>query len=162
MKGKLHGWHAPGFSLGLEPQPASKRLRIGDGLRFAELRRKGNILLETVVVLALVAGVLPAVLSGISTLSVNSDHAYDRSILFELAQGQMEEVQRQAYQSNAASYTLITAPSGYAVSVTASPAVGYTYPSPSLSATQETVQLVTVQATGVRGNLSISGYKVRR
>ncbi|MBI2858342.1 MAG: hypothetical protein HYX90_04620 [Chloroflexi bacterium] len=125
-------------------------------------KKKGNILLETVVVLGVVAMVMPAALGGLSTLSTNADNAYDRSVLFELAQSQMEEVQRQGYQESAASYTLITAPSGYSVSVSASPAVGYTYPSPSLAATQETVQLVTVTVTGVRGDLNISGYKVRR
>lgn len=125
-------------------------------------KKKGNILLETVVVLGVVAMVMPAALGGLSTLSTNADNAYDRSVLFELAQSQMEEVQRQGYQESAAGYTLITAPSGYSVSVSASPAVGYTYPSPSLAATQETVQLVTVTVTGVRGDLNISGYKVRR
>ncbi len=125
-------------------------------------KKKGNILLETVVVLGVVAMVMPAALGGLSTLSTNADNAYDRSVLFELAQSQMEEVQRQGYQVSAAGYTLITAPSGYSISVSASPAIGYTYPSPSLAATQETVQLVTVTVTGVRGDLDISGYKVRR
>lgn len=132
------------------------------GLRMKTCKKKGNVLLETVVVLGGVAMVMPATLSGLSTLSTNADNAYDRSVLFELSQSQMEEVQRQGYQANAAGYTLISAPSGYSISLSASAAVGYTYPSPSLAATQDTVQLVTVTVTGVRGNLSISGFKVRR
>ncbi|MBI2853974.1 MAG: hypothetical protein HYX87_03520 [Chloroflexi bacterium] len=123
---------------------------------------RGNTLIEAVIVLGLVALVIPAVLGGLSSLTTNADHAYDRSVLFELAQSQMEEVQRQGYQEDAANYTLISAPSGYSIAVSASPAVNYTYPAPSLAATQQTVQLVTVTATGVRGNLSLNAYKVRR
>ncbi len=130
--------------------------------RFVNCGKRGNVLLETVMVLGLVALVIPAVLNGLSSLTTNADLAYDRSVLFELAQSQVEDVQRQAYQENAANYTLVSAPSGYSIAVSASPAVAYTYPSPGLTTTQQTVQLVTVTVTGVRGNLTLDSYKVRR
>jgi len=123
---------------------------------------KGNTLIETVLVLGLAALVLPAVFTGISSLTINADHAYDRSVLFELAQSQMEEVQRQAYQEDGSAYTVISAPSGYSIVVSTSPALNYYYPAPSLAATSQTVQLVSVTVTGIRGNLILDGYKVRR
>ncbi|MBI2865743.1 MAG: hypothetical protein HYX99_00060 [Chloroflexi bacterium] len=124
--------------------------------------QKGATVLETVLTLGLIAMVLPALLTGLASLITSTDHAYDRSLALELAQSQMEEVQRQPYQESASSYTLITAPEGYSISISATPPVTYTYPAPLSAATQETVQLVTVTVTGVRGDLSLRAYKVRR
>ncbi len=119
-------------------------------------------MIEMMVVLTLVGVLLPLVLGGMASGSVITDNAYDRSVLFELAQSQMEEIQRQPYQVNAANYTLIAAPAGYSVSVASSVVQSYTYPAPLSTATQETVQRVTVTVTGVRGNYSMQAYKVRR
>ena len=83
--------------------------------------------------LALFGVALPATLVGLSSLITNTDHVYDRSVLFELAGSQMEDVQRQAYQENATNYTAITPPSGYSLSITALP-ISYTYPSPKSTA----------------------------
>ncbi len=124
--------------------------------------QRGATLLETVVGLGLVAIVLPPLLSGLASAVGISDNAYDRSVLFELAQSQMEEVQRQAYQESAANYTLITAPEGYSISVSASPAITYTYPAPKSTASPQTAQVVTVTVGGVRGDLTLQAYKVRR
>lgn len=123
--------------------------------------QRGTTLLEAVIALALVAYVGMAVLIGLSSVAVNADHAYDRSILFELAQNQFEDVQQQAFQTSPASYSLISVPAGYSISVTTTPAVTYTYPPPSSTNTVETVQNVTVNVTGVRGNFTLTGYKVR-
>ncbi|MBI2919033.1 MAG: DNRLRE domain-containing protein [Chloroflexi bacterium] len=120
---------------------------------------RGFSLLETVVGLGLVAVVLPVLLTGLATGITSSDNAYDRSLLQELAQSQMEEVQRQPYQQNAANYALIAAPAGYSINVAAAPAVAYTYPAPQSMATDETVQMVMVTVAGVRGSLSLQGYK---
>lgn len=124
--------------------------------------QRGVSLIETVIALAVLGLVIPLVLNGLATSSTGADHAYDRSVLLELAESQMEDIQRQPYQENAASYSLISAPSGYGISVAASVAQGYVYPAPLSTATQQTVQQVTVTVTGVRGNLSLQGYKVRR
>lgn len=122
---------------------------------------RGFTLFETVVVLALTAAVVPAVIGAVAATARMTDNAYDRSILFELAQSQFEDVQGQAFQTSPASYSLISMPAGYSVSVTTASAVTYTYPAPNSSNTVGTVQQVTVTVTGVRGNLTIMGYKVR-
>lgn len=124
--------------------------------------RGGAVLLETVIALALISMVLPPLLSSLAAAIGMTDDVYDRSVLLELAQGQMEDIQRQGYQENAGNYTLITAPAGYAIAVSATPAADYIYPAPLSSAAQQTVQLVTVTVTGVRGDLSLEAYKVRR
>ncbi|GEM_PF-1993026 len=121
--------------------------------------QRGVTLLETVVALGLIAVVLPVLLTGLASSSTTGDSAYDRSVLLELAQSQLEDIQRQPYQPNTASYTLIAAPAGYTISVAGSPAVTYMYPAPKSSPTDETVQLLTVTVTGVRGNLSLQAYK---
>jgi len=126
------------------------------------MAQRGATLIEMMVVLTLVGVLLPLVLGGMASGSVITDNAYDRSVLFELAQSQMEEIQRQPYQVNAANYTLIAAPAGYSVSVASSVVQSYTYPAPLSTATQETVQRVTITVTGVRGNYSMQAYKVRR
>ena len=124
--------------------------------------QSGMSLVEVVVALALIALVVPAILLGLSTASRGTDQAYERSLLLELAQSQMEDIQQQPYQENAADYTLISTPQGYQIEVSATPAVTYTYPAPKSTNTEETVQLVTVTVTGVRGSLELQGYKVRR
>lgn len=124
--------------------------------------QRGFSLLETAVTLAVISVVVTALLTTLASASTVTDNVYDRSVLFELAQTQMEDVQRQTFQTSPASYTLVTAPSGYLVSVTSSAAVTYTYPAPLSMSAQETVQLVTVNVTGVRGNFTLQGYKVRR
>ena len=125
-------------------------------------REGGAVLLETVIALALIAVVLPTLLNSLASAIGMTDDVYDRSVLLELAQGQMEDIQRQSYQENAGNYTLILAPTGYSIALSATPAANYVYPSPLSSAAQQTVQLVTVTVTGVRGNLSLEAYKVRR
>ncbi|MBI4180968.1 MAG: prepilin-type N-terminal cleavage/methylation domain-containing protein [Chloroflexi bacterium] len=122
---------------------------------------RGFTLLEVVVVLAVASVLVPAVFTAISATAEVTDHSYDRSILFELAQSQFEDVQRQAFQTSPASYSLLSMPAGYSVVVTTTPAVTYTYPPPSSTNTAETVQNVTVNVTGVSGNFTLSGYKVR-
>jgi len=111
--------------------------------------------------LALTAAVVPAVIGAVAATSRSTDNAYDRSILFELAQSQFENVQQQAFQTSPAGYTAISMPAGYSVLVATAPAVAYTYPAPSSTSTVETVQQVTVTVTGVRGNLTFAGYKAR-
>ncbi len=122
---------------------------------------RGFTLIEVIVVLAVFSILVPAVFTAIASTAKVTEHAYDRSILFELAQSQFEDVQRQAFQTSPASYSLISMPTGYSVSVTTTPAVTYTYPPPSSTNTLETVQNVTVNITGVSGNFTLTGYKVR-
>ncbi len=121
---------------------------------------RGLTLLEVVVMLALTAALVPAVFGTVAATSRATDNAYDRSILFELAQSQFEDVQRQAFQTSPASYSLISMPAGYSVSVATVTAVTYTYAAPKSTNTVETVQQVTVTVTGVRGNVTFVGYKV--
>lgn len=122
---------------------------------------RGFSLLETALGLAIIAIAVPILLRTLSSGSVIGDAAYDRSILFELAQSQMEDVQRQSYQTSPASYSVLSAPSGYSISISTSSATAYTYPAPLSSATLETIQLVTITITGVRGNMTLEAYKVR-
>ncbi len=111
--------------------------------------------------MSVTAALVPAVVGTISAASRATDNAYDRSILFELGQSQFEDVLRQTFQTSPASYSLISMPAGYAVLVATVPAVTYTYPAPSSINTVETVQIVTVTVTGVRGDLTFTGYKAR-
>ncbi len=122
---------------------------------------QGFSLIETVIILAVAAILVPAVLTAIGTTVRVTDSAYDRSILYGLAQSQFEDVQRQTFQTSPASYTLISMPAGYSVSVATASAVTYTYPAPSSSNTVETVQQVTVTVSGVKGNLTVVGNKAR-
>ncbi|MBI2860810.1 MAG: type II secretion system protein [Chloroflexi bacterium] len=121
----------------------------------------GYTILEVIVALAVVGLALPLVLGGLSMAIKTTDRIYDRSVLFELAQSQLESIEGQSYSVNASGYSLITPPSGYSIQVSTAPAVTYTYASPLSTTTEETVQLVTVDVTGVRGNMAVSRYKVR-
>jgi len=126
------------------------------------MNQKGMALLEVVVAVALIGIIVPLVLGGLSLVTNSTDRVYDRSLLFEIAQGQLEDIQSQPYSENAADYTLISSPEGYSIVVEASPAVTYTYAAPKSTSTEETVQLVTVTVSGVRGNMQVSQYKVRQ
>lgn len=124
---------------------------------------RGFTLVEGIIALALMGTIVTALLVGLSTLAVGADFSYDRGILAELGESQLESIQKQSYQETASNYTVISPiPTGYAVSVSATPAVTYTYASPGTGSTQETIQELTVTVTGVRGNLTLKGYKVRR
>ncbi len=124
--------------------------------------QKGLTLLEVVVALALIGLIVPLVLGGLSFVTISTDRVYDRSVLFEIAESQLESIESQPYSESASGYTLISPPAGYSIQVAASPAVIYTYAAPKSTATAETVQLVTVTVNGVRGNMEVSRYRVRQ
>ncbi len=125
------------------------------------MRQQGFTLLEIVIALALIGIIIPLVLGGLSLITQATDRVYDRSVLFELAQSQLESIESQPYSVNASGYTLISPSAGYSLQVTTTPAVTYTYAAPLSISTNETVQLVTVTVTGVRGNMIVSRYRVR-
>ncbi len=137
------------------------RYHSGAGDTAGRADQKGLTLLEVVVALALIGLVVPLVLTGLSVITRDSDRVYDRSVLFEIAQSQLESVESQPYSENASGYTLITAPAGYTIQLATSPAVTYVYAAPLQTTTEETVQLVTVTVNGVRGNMVVSRYRVR-
>ncbi len=124
--------------------------------------QKGLGLLETVIALALLGLLIPIVLGGLSAATKGTDRVYDRSVLFEIAQSQLEYIQSQPYSDNAANYTLLTPPEGYSISVSATPVVTYIYAAPKSTSTNQTVQLVTVNVTGVWGNMTVSRYRVNQ
>lgn len=126
------------------------------------MRQQGFTLLEIVIALALIGIIVPLVLGGLSLMTQTTDNVYDRSVLFELAQSQLESIESQPYSVNASGYTLLSPPAGYSLLVTTSPAVTYTYAAPLSISTNETVQLVTVTVTGVRGNMEVSRYRVNK
>ncbi len=126
------------------------------------MRQQGFTLLEIVIALAIIGIIIPLVLGGLSLTTQTTDRVYDRSVLFELAQSQLESIESQPYSVNASGYTLLSPPAGYSLLVTTSPAVTYTYAAPKSTSTNETVQLVTVTVTGVRGNMEVSRYRVRK
>lgn len=125
------------------------------------MHQPGFTLLEVVITLALIGIIVPLVLGGLSLATQTTDRVYDRSVLFELAQSQLESIESQPYSVNASAYTLLSPPAGYSLQVTTSPAVTYTYAAPLSISTNETVQLVTVTVTGVRGDMIVSRYRVR-
>ena len=122
----------------------------------------GMSLLEAVIALAIAGLVIPGVLLGLSVASTSVDDIYERSLLLELGQSEIEDIQRQGYQEDAADYTLVSTPEGYAIEVSVAKSATYTYPAPKSTETEETVQSVTVTVTGVRDSLELQAYKVRR
>ena len=118
-------------------------------------------LLEVIIALALIGLIVPLVLGGLSAITTSTDRVYDRSVLFEIAQSQLESIESQPYSENPTGYALISPPEGYSIQVAASPAIIYTYAAPKSTATEETVQLVTVTVNGVRGDMVVSRYRVR-
>ena len=126
------------------------------------IRQQGFTLLEIVVALALIGIIVPLVLGGLSLTTQTTDHVYDRSVLFELAQSQLESIESQTYSVNASAYTMLSPPEGYSIQVETSQAITYTYAAPLSISTNETLQLVTVTVTGVRGNMVVSRYRVRK
>ncbi|MDP2919574.1 MAG: type II secretion system protein [Dehalococcoidia bacterium] len=125
------------------------------------ISQRGMTLLEIVVALALMGLVIPLVLGGLSAITTNTDHVYDRSVMLELAQTQLEYIESQPYSESAAGYTLVITPSGYTIQVQTATAVTYTYAAPKSTPTQETVQLIMVTVSGVYSSLAVSRYRVR-
>lgn len=119
------------------------------------VKQKGLTILEIVVALAVIGIVVPLVLGGLSAVTQSTDRVYDRSVLFELAQSQLEAIESQPYSVNASDYTLISSPAGYSIQVTTSPGAIYTYAAPKSTPTEETVQLITVTVNNYTEVLSI-------
>ena len=125
------------------------------------LSQKGLTLIEVIVALALISIIMPLVLGGLSFVTKSTDRVYDRSVLFEIAQSQLESIESQPYSENASGYTLLSPLEGYSIQVATSPAIIYTYAAPKSTPTEETVQLVTVTVNGVRGDMVVSRHRVR-
>ncbi|MBI2830154.1 MAG: type II secretion system protein [Chloroflexi bacterium] len=123
--------------------------------------QQGLTLLEVTVAVALLGLVIPLVFGVLSAVTKGTDRVYDRSVLFEIVQSQLEHIESQTYQENASNYTRLTPPEGYTITVSAAPAVTYVYAAPKSTATEETVQLITVNVTGVWGDMTVSRYRVR-
>ncbi|MBU2008712.1 MAG: type II secretion system GspH family protein [Chloroflexi bacterium] len=122
--------------------------------------KRGYILLEVLIGLALAAVTVPALLGGVSVGVTAADRAQDRASMYRLAQGQLEDVLRQPYDPLPAAYTQVPGiPAGYTIQITATVPVSYQYPGG--SAAPETVQLITIRVDGPFGNMELQGYKVR-
>lgn len=96
--------------------------------------QRGLTILEVIVALAVVSIIVPLLLGGLSFVTKSTDRVYDRSVLFEIAQSQLEAIESQPYSEDASGYTLIPTPEGYSIHVTASPPVIYTYAAPLVNA----------------------------
>lgn len=125
------------------------------------LGQRGMTLLEIVIVLALVGVVVPMSLGGLSSITTNTDHVYDRSVMFEIAQTQLEYIESQPYSESAAGYALVAVPSGYTIQIQTETAVIYTYAAPKSTPTEDTLQLITVSVSGVYDTLAVRRYRVR-
>lgn len=123
--------------------------------------QQGLTLLEVIIALAIIGLIVPLVLGSLSAITMSTDRVYDRSVLFELAQSQLEDIESQPYSDNASGYTLVPIPEGYSITLTTLSLVTYVYGSPKSTATEETIQLVTVNVTGVQGNMVVNRYRLR-
>jgi type II secretory pathway pseudopilin PulG len=125
-----------------------------------ELMRRGYILLEVLIGLALVAFTIPVILGGVSVGVTASDRAQDRASMYRLAQSQLEDVMRQPYQPLPAAYARVPGvPAGYSIEIAATIPVSYQYPGG--SAAPETAQLITVRVNGPFGYVELQGCKAR-
>ena len=121
---------------------------------------KGFTLLETLIALGIVGLIIVILLQALPVAILGTSRARAGMNLINLASSQMESIKVQPFQS---SYTPISiVPPGFSVAITATVPVTYSYPSPSLAQTADTVQLITVTITGPYGSGSVEGYKTRR
>lgn len=125
---------------------------------------RGLSLVEVVIALALLGVALAALLQGLGSGVMGADKIRDRGQMLRLAQAQVEDIQKQPYQSCPASYTLVSAiPEGYSIQVLVSPAATYIYTAPLSTIAPEVGQLVTVTVKGqYEDTLQIGAYKVRQ
>lgn len=124
--------------------------------------QRGFTLVETIVAVALVGVAVVGVLSIIGVSARSSSRGRESATLLQLARAQVETIQQAPFQSNPASYTIISPiPEGFSVSVTSTdPGTTYTYASPAPTVISGSVQLITVTATGDYGSMSLRFYKV--
>jgi len=122
--------------------------------------KRGYILAEVLLALALAAVTIPAVIQGLSVALTAADRAQDRLTLHNLARSQLEDVLAQPYDPLPASYPILSpVPPEYTVQVEVTVPTQYSYPGG--SSAPETVQLITVRVNGPFGSVELQGYKVR-
>ncbi len=132
----------------------------GPGAKTRLKSEKGFTLLETVIALGIVGLIIVILLQALPVAIIGTSRTRAGMNLINLASSQMEHVKVQPFQ---ASYTpMSSVPPGFSVAITATVPVTYTYTSPSLAQTADTVQLITVTVTGPYGSGSVEGYKTRR
>ncbi len=119
-------------------------------------------LLDTIIGLALIAIVVVNVLMALSASMHASDRHRDNAYLLELARSQLEDIYKQPYSDSHVYSAISPIPDGYALGVSVSVPVTYTYASPGSGYASETLQLITVTASGDWTSLSLSGFKVRQ
>ena len=89
---------------------------------------KGQVLLEVLIALALVAIAIPPLFAALSSSITSADHLRDHSIRLEISQSQLEFIQGQKYLPKGESYHLITVPPKYTLKVESSDQETYNYP----------------------------------
>lgn len=122
----------------------------------------GFSLLDTVIGLALIAIVVINLLTVLSASMHASDRNRDNAYLQELARSQLEDIYRQSYSDSHVYSTISPIPTGYTLGISVSVPVTYTYSSPGSGYASETLQLITITASGDWTSLSLSGFKVRQ
>lgn len=83
----------------------------------------GFSLVESLVAVAILGVSLTALISNLSVGSLAVNLQNESTLAQQLAQTQMETIKAAAYDSTGASYTLISSPEGYAVSVNTDSAI---------------------------------------
>lgn len=137
-----------------------KEFRVGRIFRKIKSASSGLTLLEVAVALALAAVLLPVLMQGLVMLINHGDFVYDRSILMERAQSQLESTQSQTYNYNVSQYATVSQPSGYIITLTGSTPAIYYYPSPADTQAPETMQRININVVGVRGSMDMEFYKL--
>ena len=121
----------------------------------------GASLIEAVISLALIGIVIVILLTALSTGITTADRSRDNAYLLGLARSQLEDIYKQSY-SDSHIYSLISPiPVGYAINVSVTVPATYTYASPGSGNTPETLQLITVTASGDWTSINLSGFKVK-
>lgn len=121
----------------------------------------GFSLIDTIIGLTLIAVVIATLLMSLSTSIRASDRNRDNAFLLQLARSQLEDILKQPYSDSHSYSTISPIPDGYTLDVGVTVPITYTYSSPGSGYASETLQYITVTASGDWTSLSLSGFKVR-
>ena len=99
------------------------RIKMKGYFQIIRRSENGSSLMEMLVAVSIVGIALGVFITALSTGSLSVSALNEATVAQQLAQRQIEQLKSAAYDSTGASYTLVTAPSGYTIGLAVNSAI---------------------------------------